>query len=77
MAVLNEERGTIGGTPLNITSCSLSTSGGLVSIDLVQETLDEESREKLKGKMRQPESELKKEREFHMTILANYEDETV
>ena len=61
--------------PLNITSCSSTMSSGLASIDFTQENFDEESREKLKGKMRQLEIKLKKEREFHRAILANYEDE--
>ena len=50
---------------------------GLTIIDLTQETLDAESREKLKGKLKLLESKLKKEKEFHRTILANYEDEAV
>ena len=66
-----------GGTPFSITSCSLRTSSGLASTDLTKETLDEDSREKPKGKMKQLKSKLKKEREFYMAILANYEDETV
>ena len=38
---------------------------------------DEESREKLKGKMKQIKSKFRKmKREFHRAILANYEDET-
>ena len=49
VVVGNEERGAIGGTPLSITPCSLSISSGLASIDLTQEMLDGESREKLKG----------------------------
>ena len=53
VVVGNEERGAIGSTSLNITSHSSSTSSGLASIDLTQETMDEESREKHKGKMRQ------------------------
>ena len=77
LVVGNEERCVIEGTPLSITSHSLSTSSGLASIDLTQEMLDEESREKLKGKMRQLERKLNKEREFHRAILTNYEDETV
>ena len=52
MVVGNEERGAIGGTHLSITSHLMSTSSGLAGIDLTQETLDEKSREKLKGKMR-------------------------
>ena len=62
---------------MSITSHSSSMSSGLASIDLTQEMLDEESREKLKGKQKQLENKLKKEREFHRTILVNYEDETV
>ena len=45
VVVGNEERCIIGSTPL-------STSSGLANIDLTQETLDEESRKKIKGKMR-------------------------
>ena len=52
VVVRNEERGTTVGTPLSITSHSLSTSSGLASIDLTWETVDEESRDKLKGEMR-------------------------
>ena len=52
-------------------------SSGLTSVDLTQEALDEESREKLRGNIKQLESKLKREREFHSTILGNYEDETV
>ena len=44
--VANEERGATGGIPLSISSCSLSTSNRLASIDLTQEKLDEESRGK-------------------------------
>ena len=51
VAVGNEERGATGGSSLNIISCSSSTSSWLASIDLTQETLDKESREKLKGKI--------------------------
>ena len=71
----NEERSAAGGTPLSITSHSSRMSSGLANINLTQEMLDEESREKLKGKMRQLKSKLKKEREFHRAMLANYEDE--
>ena len=70
----NKERGATGSSPLSITSCSSNISSRLASIDLM---LDEESREKLKIKMKQLESKLKKEREFHRAILDNYEDETV
>ena len=52
-------------------------SSGLASIDLTQEMLDEKSREKLKGKIKQLESKLKKEREYHRAKLDNYEDDTV
>ena len=62
---------------LSITFYLSSTGSGLTSIDLIQETLDEENREKLKGKLKCLESKLKKEREFHRTILANYEDKAV
>ena len=62
---------------MSITFYSLSTSSGLASIDLIQEVLDEESREEIKGKMKQLESKLKKEREFNQAMLANYADETV
>ena len=55
----------------------MSTSSGLANIDLSQEMLDEESREKHRGKIRQLQSKLKKEREFNRAILANYMDETV
>ena len=48
VVVGNEERDAIGGTPLSITSCPSSTSSRLANIDLSQETLDKESREKLK-----------------------------
>ena len=51
MVVGNEGRGATGGTPLRITFHSSSTSSG-TSIDLIQEMLDEESRGKLKEKMR-------------------------
>ena len=37
VVVENEESGATGGTPLSITSCSLSTSSGLASIALTQE----------------------------------------
>ena len=40
----NEERGATGGTTLSITSCLLSMSTGLASIDLTQKMLDQESR---------------------------------
>ena len=63
--------------PLSTISYSLSTSSGLANIDLPMQTLDEESMENLKGKIRQVNSKLKKKREFHMAILANYEDETM
>ena len=72
-----KKKGVTGGTPLSFTSHSSSTSSWLASIDLTQEMLDEESREKLKGKMKQLKSKLKKGREFHMAILASYEEETV
>ena len=49
----------------------------LASIDLTHEMPDEKSRKKLKGKIKWLESKLKKEREFHRTILDNYEDEAV
>ena len=52
MVIGNEERGAIGGTLLSITSHSSSTSSRLPNIDLAQEMLDEESKEKLKGKKR-------------------------
>ena len=39
--------------------------------------LDEESRGKLKCKMKHLKSKLRKEREFHRAMLTNYEDETV
>ena len=77
MFIGNEERGAIGGTPLGITSCSLSTSSGMANIDLTQEILDEKSREKLKGKIGQIENKLKKERELHRAMLANYKNETM
>ena len=48
VVVRSEERGATGGTPLSITSHSLSMSSGLASIDLTQEMLDEKSREKSK-----------------------------
>ena len=51
---------------MRITSRSLSTGSGLASIDLTQEMLDEDSKEKLKGKMKQLRA-----------ILAYYEDETM
>ena len=63
----NEEIGDTGGTPLSITSHSLSMSSGLASTDLIQEIFNGESREKLKGKIKQPGS----------TMLGNYGDETV
>ena len=68
MVVGNEERGAIGGIPLSITSHSSSTSSLLANIDLTQKMLDEESREKLKGEIRQIENMLRKEREFHRAI---------
>ena len=61
---------------MNITSHSSSTSSHLAYIDLTQEMLHEESKEKLKGKIRLIEDKLK-EREFHRAILANYKDETM
>ena len=73
----NEEWSATGGTPLSITSCSLSMNSGLASIDLSQEMLDKESRGKLKGKIKWLGSKLKREREFHSAILGNYEEETV
>ena len=51
VVVGTEERGAIGGTTFSITSCSSSTSSWLASIDLTQESLDEETREKLTGMM--------------------------
>ena len=77
MFIGNEQRGAIGGTLLSITPHSSSTSSGLASIDLTQEMLDQESREKFKGKIWQIENKLKKEREFHRATLANFEDETI
>ena len=77
MVARNEETGTTGGTPLNITSHSSSMSSGLASIDLTQEMLDEDSREKLKGKIKQIESKLKRKGEFHSAMLGNCEDEIV
>ena len=77
MVIGNEERCAVGGTPLSITSHSSNTSSGLANIDLTQEMLDKESRGKLKGKIRQIENKLKKEREFLRAILANYKDETM
>ena len=50
IVVKNEEKGATGGTPLSMISHSSSTISRLASIDLTQETLDEESREKLKVK---------------------------
>ena len=46
MVIRNEERGATGGTLSSITPHSSSTSSELTSIDLTQETLDEEGREK-------------------------------
>ena len=46
MVVGNEERHAIRDTLLSITSHSLSTRSALASIDLTQEMLNEESREK-------------------------------
>ena len=48
VVIRNEERGATADTLLSITSLSSSTSSGFASIDLTQETLDEESRENLK-----------------------------
>ena len=48
----NKEKGVTAGNLLSITSHLSSTSSGLASIDLTQKTLDEESREKLKGKIK-------------------------
>ena len=77
MVIGNEERGTVRGTPLSITSHSSSTSSRLAKIYLTQEMLEEQNREKLKVKVRQPKNRLKKEREFYRAMLANYEDETI
>ena len=75
--VVGMKRGATGGTSLSITSQSSNTCSGLASIDLTQKTLDEESREKLKGKMKQLKNKLNKEKEFHSAMLVFYEDETV
>ena len=66
----------LGGSPLSITSYSSSTSSRFTNIDPTQTMLDE-NRKKLKGTIRQVRNKLKKEREFHRAILANYEDETM
>ena len=52
VVIRNEEENATRGTPLSITSHSSSMSSGLASIDLTQEMLDDESREKLKGKVK-------------------------
>ena len=75
MVIGNEERSAIGA--LSITSHSSNTSGGVANIDLTQEMLDEENKEKLKGKIIQIEGKLKRGREFHSAMLANYKDETM
>ena len=77
VVIENDERGAVGGTHLSITSHSSSTSSGLANIGLTQEMLDEECRDKLKGKISQIKNKLKKERKFYRAILANYKDETM
>ena len=77
MVIGNEERGAIGGTFWSITSHLSSASSGLANIDLALEMMDEKSREKFKGKIMWIENKLKKEREFHRAISANYKDKTM
>ena len=60
---------------MNIISWSSSTGSRLANIDFSQELLNEESKEKLKGKIRQIENKLNRERGFHRTIFANYKNE--
>ena len=58
----DDERGATGGTPVRITSCSLSISSRLASIGPYQGNGGWEEQRKLKGKMTWLKIKLKKER---------------
>ena len=60
---------------MDVASYSSYSCSGFANVNLTQEMLGEESRQKILGKKQDTEDKLKKERENNLDILERYKDD--